>query len=367
MLIFLLLIAAVIIAGIIFLGQPMFGKNPVGNRLQQVKKSGNYKDGQFQNLSPTPMLSEGVGYYDLMKKFFFQINKGRKPPMPLPSIKTDLFALSPVQDVLVWFGHSSYFMQVDGKRFLVDPVLNGSASPVKATTRSFPGTDIYAAADIPVIDYLLVSHDHWDHLDYETIRQLRPRIKKLVCGLGMGQHFEHWGFNQEQVIEKDWGEMATLGDGFSVVIESARHFSGRGLKRNGSLWISFVLKTPSKKIFIGGDSGYGAHFRSIGEKHGPFDLAILECGQYDPQWKYIHMMPAEVIRAAGDLKAKQLMPVHWGKFALANHAWDDPIRALQQLAGAGDIKLVTPMIGEPVNLGREQSFGRWWETLASQG
>jgi L-ascorbate metabolism protein UlaG (beta-lactamase superfamily) len=197
-------------------------------------------------------------------------------------------------------------MQIDGKRFLVDPVLNGSASPVKFTTRSFKGSDVYTTGAIPDIDYVFITHDHWDHLDHDTITQLKPKIKKIITGLGVGEHLERWGFEKGAIIERDWNEKIVLEDGFVVNTAPARHFSGRGFKRNGSLWMSFILQTPTMKIYIGGDSGYDTHFIEIGNKFGPFDLAVLENGQYDKNWKYIHMMPEEVVQAAEDLRAKVL-------------------------------------------------------------
>jgi len=353
----------ILLAAFLFMQQSKFGKTPTGKRLEHIKKSPNFKQGKFQNLSHTPDLTEGVSYYAVLKEFLLFKNNRSKPSGILPAKKINLFNINPERDILVWFGHSSYFIQIDGKKFLVDPVLNGAASPIKATTRSFPGTDPYTTDDIPEIDYLLVSHDHWDHLDYETIRQLKPRINKIICGLGNGQHFEHWGFNSHQVIEKDWDEEVVLEDGFVVNIVPARHFSGRGLKRNKTLWISFVLNAPSLKIFIGGDSGYDTHFATIGNNYGPFDLAILECGQYDKSWKYIHMMPEEIIRAADDLKAKEIMPVHWGKFSLANHAWDDPIVQVTALSKIIHKRLVTPMIGEAVNLKDLNGFNEWWKKI----
>ncbi len=360
---FIILLIIVVVAVYVFMQQSMFGKVPAGDRLELLKKSPNYKDGRFQNQSDTPDLTEGVSYYAVLKEFIFYKSKRSKPADILPSKKADLLNLDPGEDILVWFGHSSYFMQIDGKKILVDPVLSGSASPIRGTTNSFKGSDIYTAADIPEIDYLFISHDHWDHLDYATIMQLKPGIKKILCGLGTGQHFEHWGFSSHQVVEKDWGDRIILEDGFIVNITPARHFSGRTFKRNTALWISFVLTTPSMKIFIGGDSGYDVHFAAIGNQYGPFDLAILECGQYDKSWKYIHMMPDEVIQASNDLKAKHLMPVHWGKFSLGNHAWDDPILQVSEFGKINNQALVTPMIGETVNLKSLNSFEEWWKQL----
>jgi hypothetical protein len=245
---------------------------------------------------------------------------------------------------------------------LVDPVFSGAASPIKATTRSFKGSDVYNVDDIPAIDYLFITHDHWDYLDYETVLKLKPKVKKIITSLGVGAHLESWGVAPEMLIEMNWGDKTELEAGFMVNNTSARHFSGRGFKRAQSLWSSFVFTTPTKKIFIGGDSGYGPHFKRIGAAFGPFDIAILECGQYDAHWKYIHMMPEETAQAAKDLNAKWLMPVHWGKFRLAKHAWDDSIKRVTVAAKKENVPIVTPMIGEKVYL-RNPVTGAWWEQV----
>ncbi|MEI9957635.1 MAG: MBL fold metallo-hydrolase [Ferruginibacter sp.] len=223
---------------------------------------------------------------------------------------------------------------------------------------------MYNTDDIPAIDILFISHDHWDHLDYSTIKKLQPKIKTIITGLGTGAHFESWGFKKEIIIEKDWNENIELADGFSVMVTPGRHFSGRGFVRNKALWVSFVLQTPKHKIFIGGDSGYDTHFETIGKQYGPFDLAILECGQYDKSWKYIHMMPEETVQAAQQLHTKKLLAVHWGKFALANHAWDDSIKRVYKAAQENNMPLLTPMIGERLNIDEDgQLFTTWWQQI----
>jgi len=363
MLLFTYLALAVTVIIFAFLQRSIFGKTPSGERLERIKKSPNYKKGSFNNLSPTPQLTEGAGFFSVMKEFLFEKSKRASPKEMLPSKKTNLLQLDPGKNVIIWFGHSSYFMQIDRKTILVDPVLSGSASPI-ATTKSFRGSDVYTVEEIPAIDYLFISHDHYDHLDYVTIKKLNPKIKKVICGLGTGAHLEYWGFGNDRIIEKDWHEEVVLDPGFTVFTAPARHFSGRSIKRNKSLWTSFILQTPGMKIFIGGDSGYDSHFAAIGQNHGPFDLAILECGQYDKSWKYIHLMPEEILQASEDLKAARLMPVHWGKFLLANHAWDDPIRSIIKFNKEKNISLVTPMIGEEVNLkDGQQTFSEWWSTI----
>ncbi len=364
MIIFLTVIVGFTIAVYIFMQQPKFGHVPSGERLERIKKSPHYKDGSFRNLSQTPDLTEGVSYYAVMKEFFFSEKKRVKPTDTIPHTKTNFLSLDPKEDVLVWFGHSSYFIQMDGKKILVDPVMSGTASPLSFTTPSFLGTDTYTPDDLPEIDYLFISHDHWDHVDHETLQTLKPKIKKIITGLGTGEHFEYWGFDKNIIFEEDWNTEIKLDSGFVVNTVPARHFSGRGFSRNKALWTSFVLQTPTSKIFIGGDSGYDTHFAEIGKKFGPFDLVMLENGQYDKSWKYIHMMPDEVLQAAKDLQAKRLFPVHSSKFALANHAWDDPLKRITEFNKSVGLPLVTPIIGERVNLkDTAQIFSKWWEGI----
>jgi L-ascorbate metabolism protein UlaG (beta-lactamase superfamily) len=336
-----------------------FGKSPSKERLDRIKKSPNYKNGQFQNLQETTVLVKGYSMFDIAYKQFFKPNPRRVPPAALPSVKTNLLTLPADSDILVWFGHSSYFMQVDGKKYLVDPVFSGNASPVPGTMRAFKGTDVYAAADFPEIDYLLITHDHYDHLDRKTVVALKSKVKKVICGLGVGSHLEHWGYSPDQIIEKDWHEKEVLDSTTVIYAEPTRHMSGRGLSRNNTLWVSFVLKTATKSIYMSGDGGYGTHFAEIGKQHGPFDLAILENGQYNLAWQNIHMLPDEVLKAAQDLKAKRILPVHSAKFALASHAWDEPVVELVKLNEAYHFPLLMPMIGQKVNLDIDQVFPDW--------
>lgn len=361
--ILLLLLALVVYA---YLQHPKFGKNPSGQRLSLLQQSPQYKNGKFENSSFTPEITEGYGYFEVITEFLFKKVDRKIPTTTLPSVKNNLLTLSPEQDILVWFGHSSYFVQIEGKRFLIDPVFSGNASPIPGTTKSFKGTDIYSVDDLPPIDYLLITHDHYDHLDYQTIVQLKAKTKKIVCGLGVGSHFEHWGFSATDLIEKDWNEKIVLDQNITLYTTPARHFSGRGFNRCNTLWLSFVLKTPNFKIYLGGDSGYDSHFAEIGNKFGPFDIAILDNGQYNEKWKYIHNMPEDVIKAMKDLKAKRVFPVHSAKFSLALHSWDEPLIKVTELNQLSDqpTPLITPMIGELVELKNEkQAFQQWWKII----
>lgn len=332
------------------------------SRKLQIKNSKNFRNGKFQNLNHTPALTEGYSYTQLLYEFFFKKNPRRQPQKAIPSVKTDLLAINLNEDILVWFGHSSYFIQIDGKKILVDPVFSGNASPIANGNKSFPGSDLYTVQNLPEIDYLIITHDHYDHADVKTLRQLPQKTAKVICGLGVGAYLEKWGFHAEQLIECDWNERIDLKDGFIFHTLPARHFSGRGLIRNNTLWMSVMMKAPSMNIYIGGDSGYDTHFVDIGKQFGPIDLAILENGQFDVKWKYIHMLPNEVLKASEDLQAKRLFPVHSSKFAMANHAWDYPLAKLSQLNESADIPLITPIIGEKVMLKEtDQKFKRWWE------
>ncbi len=346
------------------LNQPEFGKLPANERLERIKKSPNYKDGAFKNQSITPNLTGNSGFLKALYDFLFKSHERVTPESQIPSIKTDIKNLKAVDDVLIWFGHSSYFIQIDGKKILVDPVFNDHASPFPWMVKAFKGSNPFKAEDIPNIDYLIITHDHWDHLDYNTLQKLKGRIKKVVCGLGVGEHLEYWGFNPKIITELDWYEQTTLDSGFTLNATPARHFSNRGLKRNQTLWVSYVLQTPTMNLFLGGDGGYDKHFAEIGEKFGPFDLAILEQGQYNEKWKYIHLLPNQVLNAAKELKAKRIFPVHNSKFALSTHPWDEPLEQIINNNETVQMPIITPMIGEKVILkDTTQVFSQWWKGL----
>ena len=300
------IVVVMAIVGIVFVNQPSFGRIPRGERLARIERSPNYRDGAFRNIHETPLMTS---------------DKGR------------------LQGLLDF-----------GKRVLVDPVFC-MASPVSFINKPFKGTDVYHPEDMPDIDYLVISHDHWDHLDYHTVRALKDRIGKVICGLGVGEHFEYWGFDKERIIELDWEEEVRLDSGFVMHCLPARHFSGRGLPANKTLWASFLLETPSRKIYLAGDGGYDTHFARIGDCFPGIDLAILENGQYNEGWKYIHLMPDYLTRAALDLKAKKVMTVHHSKYALAHHHWDEPLRNEMNMAKNDSLHVLIPVIGEVVRWG----------------
>lgn len=343
------ILSAATIGIFLFLRQPAFGRLPQGKRMERIMRSPNYKNGEFKNLQPTILMTGSRSKWQSIKDFFFADRSGNEPTFPIEAIKTDLKHLPKDKNLMVWFGHSSYLLQVNGKRVLVDPVFH-CASPVSFLYKPFPGTDIYKPDDMPEIDYLVISHDHWDHLDYKTVVKIRNKVHKVICPLGVGEHFEHWGYTKSQLVETDWWENCNLGDGFVVHCLPARHFSGRGLKSNQSLWASFMFDTPTCRIFIGGDGGYGTHFKKIAERFPDIDYAILENGQYNENWKYIHTLPQQLKQEAHDLRARNIITVHHSKFALALHKWDEPLQNEVEMQKDTTLNVKVTKIGEILHL-----------------
>lgn len=360
----LLVVAAIILilslSTYLYLQKAAFGSLSSGKRLEKITESPNYKDGEFQDLSVTPTLAEGYTFWGEIGKQFFEKTEGIRPSIRIPSVQTDLKRIPIDSNVLVWFGHSSCYMQLNGKRILIDPVFSGSASPIPGTVQPFPGADTYKAEDMPEIDYLLISHDHYDHLDYPTMIAMKEKIKTVICGLGVGAHFERWGYPAKKIIEKDWNDSITVQQNFVIHTLPTRHKSGRGISQNKSLWLSYLISAPKMKVYYSGDGGYDKHFAAIGKQFGPIDIAIMENGQYDKAWHYIHLLPEETLQAGRDLKAKRIVPVHNSKFALAKHPWNEPLNEITRLNERYKIPLITPVIGEIVNLeDTSKVFRRW--------
>ena len=359
------LILVISIAGFAwyYINTPFFGKAASGARLERMLQSPNYKDGAFQNLEETPQTVEGHSMAGVMWNFLFNKPDNIKPQGVLPVLKTDLASLSKAENQLVWLGHSTYYFTLNGLSYLVDPVFTRNASPIPKSNTAFDMSYNYTAADIPRVDVLIISHDHFDHLDYETVVAIKNKVGRVVCGLGVGAHFEHWGYAPEAITELDWHEAVSLDSRTQLTATPARHFSGRTFKRNATLFCSYVLQSDSVKYFIGGDSGYGKHMADIGAKYGPFDWAILENGQYNEAWRYIHTLPEEMPQVLSDLKAKNVLPVHSAKFALAMHDWKEPLQEVVKF-NSETFRIVTPQIGEVVRLNDStQTFTNWWEQL----
>ncbi len=346
---------------------PQFGAAAQGQSLERIQKSKQYRDGKFQNTSPTPMMDEAP-FLDKVKIFakFIGGTEGAKPAeeLPMMTLRKEDFEAAGAGVKVTWFGHSAVLLEINGKRIFADPMLGQRASPV-----SFIGSKRFneklpiAIEDLPPLDVVLLSHDHYDHLDHGSILKLKAKTKHFFVPLGVSAHLVWWGVPADKITELDWWETATF-EGLFLAATPARHFSGRGLKdRDQTLWCSWVLKSGAQSIYFGGDSGYDTHFKQIGEKYGPFDLTMLECGQYNEAWRYIHMMPEQTAQAHVDLRGKVLMPTHWGAFSLALHHWKDPIQRLSKAAPQHNIQLATPLIGQRWSLEAELPKKQWWANV----
>ena len=365
MLLIILAVALCLLLGAcVVLRQAQFGKHPEGERLTKIQTSLNYKDGEFQNTVPTAALVEGESSLKIIWKGVFADKTGLRPEAPLPTVKIDFASLDPANDAVIWLGHSSYFLQLSGKRILVDPIFNDHGSPFSFFNKTFLGTDLYTAADMPLIDLLIITHDHWDHLDYLTVTELMPKVREVIVPLGVGAHFEHWGYPKNKLREADWNAALNFDNKLTVHVVPARHYSGRLFAKNKTLWAGFVLETQEHRIFLSGDTGYGPHIKEIANNFGQFDLVAIDGGQYDPRWPLIHMTPEEVVTAAQELKTKALLLSHVGKFSISTHSWKEPFVRVVEASKEKPFRLLTPKIGEPIWLdGTEQHFTNWWEKV----
>lgn len=358
-------LGAAIGGGFWFVHQPKFGRLPSGERLARIQASPHYVNGQFQCLEPVEVMTNpDENRFVAMYKFIFRDTELLIPKHVMLSKKTDLKNIPRDEDILVWMGHSTFYMQLNSIRILIDPVFSSYGSPVFFVNRAFPGSNIYQADDFPEIDVLAITHDHWDHLDYASVMALKPKIKNIVCPLGVGEYFEQWDFDPNILHEEDWDTEIKLANDFSIHVLTSQHFSGRFLTTNPTEWCSFAFVTPKLKVFCSGDGGYGKHFKDIGERFNGFDLAIMENGQYNERWHKIHLLPEETAQAAVDVKARQLITSHNGKFALALHPWKEPLELMTYMCQGKPYERLTPMIGEKVYIGQSgQKFSHWWTEM----
>ena len=353
-------------SGFSFVNQPKFGRLPSGDRLARIQASPHYINGQFQCLEPVNVMTtkEPENRFLATLKFIMRDTSQLFPKQEMLSKKTDLKSIPKFEDILIWMGHSTFYLQLNGLKILIDPVFSDYGSPIFFINRAFPGSNIYTANDIPEIDVLAITHDHWDHLDYASIMALKSKIKNIVCPLGVGEYFEQWGFDLNRLYEEDWYTEIKISKDFQIHILPSQHFSVRFLKTNPTEWCSFALVTPKLKVFCSGDGGYGDHFKDIGNRFNGFDLAIMENGQYNENWHKIHLMPEETAQAAVDVGAKQLVTSHNGKFALSLHDWKEPFELMTYMTKDKPYERLTPMIGEKVYIGQSgQIFSNWWTEM----
>ncbi len=331
---------------------PAFGAKAKFINKKKLEASPNYKNGKFQNIEKTTMMTSEGSRGGAIKKFIKGVENDR-PDEALETIafKKEKFLKQDRGIIYSWFGHSSVLIHINGKIIITDPVFTKAASPVPFLNKSFDYENEYSVDMLPEIDVVLISHDHYDHLDYKTIIKINSKTKKFIVPLGVDAHLLRWGIPSEKIEIADWGESIKFDTDLSFTSTPARHFSGRGPKdRDKTLWCSWVIESGAQKIFFGGDSGYGKHFRDIGEKHGPFDITFIECGQYNKNWAQIHAMPEQTVQAHIDLKGKTLLPIHWSKFRLSIHSWTEPIERAKAASLEQSVDIQNPKIGEIVLL-----------------
>ncbi|WP_276372148.1 MBL fold metallo-hydrolase [Chryseolinea sp. H1M3-3] len=361
------MVIIVLVTATLFINlSPQFGGSPSKAQQQQYAQSAQFKDGIFVNAIPTTRDIGFVNTIRVLYDFLFKELPGLEPASPLPVQKIDslqIIGKPPALKRLTWFGHSACLLEMEGKRIFFDPMLGKSPSPHPLLGPKRYSKELPINIDkLPFIDAVVLSHDHYDHLDYESIIKLKDKVGRFYVPLGVGVHLEKWNVPAEKIIELDWWQESKE-NGFTFICTPARHFSGRGLF-NGftTLWASWVVKTDNSNVYFSGDSGYGPHFKEIGNKYGPFDFVMLECGQYNELWKDIHMMPEQTVEAALDLKGKLMMPIHWGAFTLAMHTWTDPINRVTTRAHERLVPITTPKIGEAVVLQQpEFPHSTWWK------
>ncbi len=360
------LAALLAIGGALFLSfAPQIGGTPEGDRLARMKASGNYQDGVFVNTIETKM---GISAADIPKVLwgFLAGGDGLEPNRQIltQTFSPGLYASLPdTQTAVTWFGHSSVLLRTNGQTFLIDPIFSKRASSFSFMgPKRFDFDHHIRVEELPEVHAVLISHDHYDHLDYETMTQLSARVRHFFVPLGVGAHLEAWGIEAARITELNWWEESKF-EGTTLALTPARHFSGRALTdQNTTLWGSWAI-LGKQKVFFTGDSGYTPEFANAGERYGPFDLAFVECGQYNELWSNIHMMPEQTAQAAADLQARWMIPIHWGKFPLALHRWEEPVERMTAEADRLDVNYVLPEINQTFVLDLESPEKRWWEAF----
>ncbi len=340
-----------------------FGGKVTKELQSQYEESENWKDGKFQNLEETEM---DISFWKLPEVIYKQLTKeDQKPKATLPIIPFDKSAfLAPAdQAKFIWYGHSVVLMRLNGQTILIDPMLGSNTTPIAPISNTrFSKNSLSLIDSFPEIDLILLTHDHYDHLDYDSIQLLKHKTKKYYVALGLKRHLVRWGVEADLITEFDWWNDAMLED-IQITFTPTRHFSGRGLTdRAKCLWGGWVFKTEKENIWFSGDGGYGQHFKTIGERFGPFDFAFMECGQYNDDWRPIHMFPDECVQAALDAQVKKAMPVHWAGFSLSyQHTWTDPAEEFVQFSKEKELTYLLPPLGKLFTY-TDTIQEKWWRS-----
>lgn len=360
-------IATVVLAGAAALAA--CAARHVSGRLVAMQDSDHYRDGRFHNLIPGDDVMTRGGMWSTMREFVFDNTQVREPTAPIatvPRTASELGSTPAAGLQVTWLGHSTLLIDIDGARVLTDPVWSERASPV-----GFAGPKRFHAPPLPLeelppLDAVLISHDHYDHLDQATIKTLAERVPLFIVPLGVGEYLREWGVSADRIRELDWWQETTVG-AVTLACTPARHFSGRGLfNRNTTLWASWALIGPEHRAYFSGDGGYSPSFADIGKRYGPFDITMMETGAYHPRWSDIHNGPEQAVQAHRDLRGQLMLPIHWGTFNLALHTWTAPAERTMTAASAQGVRLVIPRPGETIDSASAPLVRRWWPELPYQ-
>ncbi|WP_308993278.1 MBL fold metallo-hydrolase [Mariniflexile litorale] len=346
---------------------PSFGGQLTKEQQVVYQHSKQFRNGKFNNTKAVPKDLSFTETLKLAYTFFTTKVPNSRPKKDLNVKKLDSTQVAAYsnQARMIWFGHSSFMLQMENKTILIDPMFGRVAAPhpllgANRFNKEFP----LEVEKIPQIDAVIFSHDHYDHLDYETVLKIKDKTRHFFVPLGVGLHLEAWGVPKTKITELDWWQEITF-ENLTLVCTPAQHFSGRKFNTaQTTLWCSWVIQSKTENIYFSGDSGYASHFKEIGNKYGPFDLALMECGQYNYMWADIHMMPEETAQAGIDVKAKKIMPIHWAGFKLALHEWTDPIKRLKAKAEILNLMVITPEIGQEIIItDMKNTYKKWWEAI----
>ncbi|WP_310603073.1 MBL fold metallo-hydrolase [Anaerosporobacter sp.] len=352
-------IVLITIAALIFIKvwSPVGGSVSSEDKKDYSKRADNYKNGKFINKTERSIMGSWSDPY-----FSRTTGKGKKPKDTLPAMESEILGEFGKEDFTVtWFGHSTLLMQISGMNILIDPVFSKVTSPV-----SFVGAKRFSplgikSDNLPHIDICIISHDHYDHLDYDSILEINDKVDLFIVPLGIEKHLEKWNVSKDKIQNMAWWEEKEI-NGLTIGCTPGKHFSGRYLFDSGqALWASWVFINDYIKVFETGDTGYSPHFEEIAEKYGDFDFVMTECAQYNKVWHDVHMFPEEAIEAVKTLGSSVVMPVHWGAFCLSNHSWDDPAERVTLYGEENGITVLTPLLGQTVNWKQKESYqDRWW-------
>lgn len=346
---------------------PQFGGTISVKGKKEYSNSTNFKDGKFINRNEVDVAVKitFAGFIKNLPLLFESKDTTTIPSADLPKedIKLSYLNIKNGETRLFWFGHSSILLQIEDKNILFDPVFSQRASPFSWTgPKRFSSSLPITVNKLPEIDAVIISHDHYDHLDYNTINEIKDKVKMFYTPLGVGVHLKRWGIETKRIVELDWWQEVNT-EGLKLIATPSLHTSGRKPNTTAStLWSSWIIKSKKQSIFFSGDGGYDNHFKEIGDKYGPFDFALMECGQYNAMWPKLHMFPEQTVQAGVDIKAKQIMPIHWGAFSISTHPWTEPVERVIRAGEKINLPVIVPKIGEPIIIQDPVKYSdeTWW-------